>query len=105
VFAQRSLIANNPDLVRRFLHGFFAAIEFVKTHKEETSSLAERVLQQSPSLARKVYDLQAGMFIEDGRFDPLAVAALKQSFIDMKTLPSAPADADLFTTQFLPVKR
>jgi ABC-type nitrate/sulfonate/bicarbonate transport system substrate-binding protein len=105
VFAQRSLIANNPDLVRRFLHGFFAAIEFVKTHKEETSSLAERVLQQSPSLARKVYDLQAGMFIEDGRFDPLAVAALKQSFIDMKTLQSAPADADLFTTQFVPIKR
>ena len=37
------------------------------------------------------------MFLDDGRFDPLAVATLKQSFIDMKTLRSEPADAELFT--------
>jgi hypothetical protein len=92
-------------LVTRFLQGFFNAIAFVKTHKEETSRLGERVLLHSPSLARKVYDLEAGMFSDDGRFDPLAVATLKQSFIDMKTLRSEPTDAELFTTQFVPVKR
>jgi hypothetical protein len=59
----------------------------------------------SPPLARRVYDLEAGMFSDDGRFDPRAVATLKQSFIDMKTLRSEPADAELFTTQFVPVKR
>jgi hypothetical protein len=67
--------------------------------------LAERVLLHSPSLARRVYDLEAGMFIDDGRFEPRAVATLRQSFIDMKTLRSEPADAELFTTQFVPVKR
>jgi NitT/TauT family transport system substrate-binding protein len=105
VFAQKSLIPSNPDLVTRFLHGFFDAIAFVKTHKEETSRLAERVLLMSPGLARRVYDLEAGMFLDDGRFEPLAVATLKQSFIDMKTLRSEPADAELFTTQFVPIKR
>jgi NitT/TauT family transport system substrate-binding protein len=105
VFAQKSLVANNPALVARFLQGFFAAIALVKTNKEETSALAERVLQMSPALARKTYDLEAGMFLDDGRFEPAAVATLKQSFIDMKTLPSAPADGELFTTQFVPVKR
>jgi hypothetical protein len=30
---------------------------------------------------------------------------LKRSFIDMKTLPSEPVDGELFTTQFVPVKR
>jgi ABC-type nitrate/sulfonate/bicarbonate transport system substrate-binding protein len=105
VFAQRSLVANNPDLVARFLRGFFAAIAFVQTHKGETSSLAERVLHQSPALARQVYDLEAGMFIDDGRFELRAVATLKQSFIDMKTLQSIPADAELFTTQFVPIRR
>jgi NitT/TauT family transport system substrate-binding protein len=105
VFAQRSLVANNPAVVARFLQGFFAAIAFVKTHKEETSGLAERVLHQSPGLARQVYDLEAGMFIDDGCFEPQAVATLKQSFIDMRTLPSVPTDAELFTTQYVPVKR
>lgn len=105
VFAHKSLVASNPGLVARFLRGFFDAIAFVKTHKEETSIVAERVLQQSLGLARKVFDLEVGMFSDDGRFDPRAIATLKQSFIDMKTLPSAPADVDLFTTQFVPVGR
>ena len=105
VFAQKSLIPSNPDLVARFLRGFLDAIAFMKTHKEETSRLAERVLLMSPSLARRVYDFEVGMFSDDGRFDPLAVATLKQSFIDMKTLRSEPTDAELFTTQFVPIKR
>jgi NitT/TauT family transport system substrate-binding protein len=66
VFAQRSLIPNNPDLVARFLRGFLGAIAFVKTHKEQTSRLAERVLLMSPSLARRVYDFEVGMFSDDG---------------------------------------
>ena len=45
------------------------------------------------------------MFSDDGRFDPLAVATLKQSFLDMKTLRSEPTNAELFTTQFVPIKR
>ena len=49
VFAQKSLIPNNPDLVARFLRGFLDAIAFMKTHKEETSRLAERVLLMSQS--------------------------------------------------------
>src|SRR5262245_33785375 len=104
VFAQKSLVASNPDLVARFLRGFFGGIAFVRTQKEKTSNFAERVLQWSPDLARKVYDLEVGMLIEDGRFEPRAVETLKQSFIDMKTLRSAPTDAELFTTQFLPIK-
>jgi NitT/TauT family transport system substrate-binding protein len=105
VFAQKSLVSSNPGLVTRFLQGFFDAIAFVKTHKEETSRVAERVLLMSPSLARQVYDFEAGMFLDDGRFEPAAVATLKQSYLDMKTLRSEPADAELFTTQFVPVRR
>jgi len=105
VFAQKFLVQSNPDLVTRFLRWFFGAIAFIKTHKEETSRLAERVLLMSPGLARRVYDFEAGMFSDDGRFDPRAVATLKQSYIDMKTLRSEPADAELFTTQFVPIKR
>jgi NitT/TauT family transport system substrate-binding protein len=104
VFAQRSLVSSNPTLVRRFLAGFFAAIAFMKTHREETSAVAERVLHESPAVVRQDYDFEIGMFIDDGRFDPQAVAALKQSYVDMGTLAAKPADDALFTTQFVPVK-
>jgi NitT/TauT family transport system substrate-binding protein len=104
VFAQKSLVASKPGLVERFLKGFFAAIAFMKTHRDETSALAERVLHQSPAVVREDYDFELVMFNDDGRFDPQAVAALKQSFVDMGTLDSKPADDVLFTTQFVPVK-
>jgi ABC-type nitrate/sulfonate/bicarbonate transport system substrate-binding protein len=104
VFAQKSLVASKPALVERFLKGLFAAIAFMKTHKEETSATAERVLHQSASLVRQVYDFEIGMLIDDGSFDPQAVAVLKQSFVEMGTLSSKPADDVLFTTQFVPVR-
>lgn len=104
VFAQKSLVSSNPGRVRRFLQGFFAAIAFMKTHKEETSEIAERVLHESPAVVRQDYDFEIGMFIDDGRFDPQAVAVLKQSYVDMGTLAAKPADDALFTTQFVPVK-
>ncbi len=80
VFAQKSLVAGNPALVQRFLKAFFGAIAFMKTHKDETSVVAERVLHQSPAVAGRNYDFEIGMLIDDGRFDPQAVATLKQSY-------------------------
>jgi ABC-type nitrate/sulfonate/bicarbonate transport system substrate-binding protein len=103
VFAQKSLVPNNPGLVVRFLRGFFDSIAFVKTHKEEISNLAERSSHQSPNVASKVYDLEVEMFLDDGRFDPEAVATLKRSFLEMGTLRSTPTDGELFTTQFVPI--
>jgi NitT/TauT family transport system substrate-binding protein len=104
VFAQKSSVASNPGLVQRFLKAFFAAIAFMKTHKDETTVVAERVLHQSPAVAGRNYDFEIGMLLDDGRFDPKAVAALKQSYVDMGTLPDKPADDVLFTTQFVPVE-
>jgi NitT/TauT family transport system substrate-binding protein len=104
VFAQKSLVANKPTVVAGFLKGFFAAIAFMKAQREETSALAERVLNQTTTVVRRDYDFEIGMFIDDGRFDPKAVATLKQSFVEMGTLASKPADDVLFTTQFLPVR-
>ena len=62
------------------------------------------MLHQSSTVVRQDYDFEVMMFNDDGRFDPQAVAALKQSFVDMGTLADKPADDVLFTKQFVPVK-
>ena len=68
------------------------------------SPLAERILHQSESVVHKDYDSEIGMFVDDDRFDPQAVAILKQSFVDMGTLKEKPADSALFDTQCLPIR-
>ncbi len=104
VFAQKEIIAKNPAQVERFLKAFFASIAFVKANKEQTSVIAEKALHQTPGVARRTYDAEVPMFIDDGTFDPAAIDTLKRSFVDMGTLDKAPGNEALFTTQFLPVK-
>ena len=104
VFARKQLVDENPDLANRFLKGVFASIAFMKANKEKTTETATRVLKQSPEVMRRTYDKEISMFETDGRFDPEAMAVLKQSFVDMGMLTEKPADDQLLTTKFLPVK-
>ena len=56
----------------------------------------------SESVMAKDYDLTVGMFTKACRFDAESLATLKQSFVDLKLLPSPPDMAKLYTEQFLP---
>jgi hypothetical protein len=42
------------------------------------------------------------MFSDTGRFDPKALAVLRRSFVEMKTLPTEPDMSKLYTEAFLP---
>jgi hypothetical protein len=61
-------------------------------------------MHESKAVAEKTYDDEIGAFSTDGTFDPEAVAVLKQSFLDMGMLKDKPADDQMYTSQFLPVK-
>ena len=98
------VVAEKPQLVERFLKGFFASIAYMKTHRAETSALAAKVLHENLSVVEKDYDFEGPMFTSDGVFDMQAVAVLKKSYVELGTLPSEPPDSALFTTQFVPVK-
>src|ERR1700761_3171231 len=92
IFARKALVAEKPDLVKRFLQGFFASVAFMKTHKDETSKVAEAVLKESPQVASKTYDYEISMLEDDGHFDPPAVKVIKESLVGMKMLDTEPSD-------------
>ncbi len=104
IFARKEMVANNPDLVNRFLKGFFASIAFMKANRAKTTELASQILHESPAIADKTYEHEIGMLEDDGHFDPQAIAVLAASFVDMGVLPEKPRDDQMFTTQFVPVK-
>ena len=104
VFARRDLVASDPKLVDRFLKGLFATIAYMRTHKAETVKISVEQMHESPAVAEKTYDDEIGTFTTDGTFDPEGVAVLKQSFLDMGMLKEKPADDQMYTSQFLPVK-
>ena len=49
-----------------------------------------------------IYTELMPMFSDTGRFDPKALAVLRKSFVEMKTLPEEPDMSRLTTEAFLP---
>ncbi len=102
IYAANPLIAQDPDAVRRFLKGWFDAVVFMREHKDATVEIARKITGFSPEVESREYDLLMPAFSQDGRFDSDALAALAQSFVDLKMLPEKPDMAKLYTERFLP---
>jgi ABC-type nitrate/sulfonate/bicarbonate transport system substrate-binding protein len=96
------MIAEQPDRLRRFLKGWFETIAFMRTHKNETASIAMPVMGTDAKVASQLYDELMPMFSDDGRFDTQALAVLRRSFVEMKALPQEPDMSKLVTEAFLP---
>ena len=103
-FVRDDVIAKRPQVVKAFLQGWQDTIAFMKANKAKTVEITTKVLNLSPAVIGRAYDEEVGIFSDDGVFDPKAVAALKQSFIEMGLLKEIPDDKVMFTTQFVPVK-
>jgi len=104
IFARKQLVADKPELVERFLKGFFASIAFMKANKAKTTEIASSVLKQDAAVMNRTWDYEISMLETDGHFDPEAVEVIKDSFVGMGILSEKPSNDQLFTTRFVPVK-
>ena len=104
VIARKELVADHLDTVARFLKGFFAAVAFMKSHREETIKISSDVMNMSSAVMTKTYDDEISMMSDDGAFDPQAIEVLKDTYVEMGMLDQKPATDQLLTTQFVPVK-
>ena len=102
IYARDEFIKDHPDTVRRFLAAWFDTVKFMRANKDETIRLSEAATRLPPNIASKVYDLETPALTTSGRFDPKAVDAVMQSFLDLGLLDSIPKDKVLYTEAFLP---
>jgi NitT/TauT family transport system substrate-binding protein len=102
IFASTGLVLQNPDAVRRFLAGWYEAVDFMRAYKAETVQLAAQVLNWSPSVTERCYDRAIPQFSMTGKFEPRALDKLRASFIDLKVLDPSADMSKLYTEEFLP---
>ena len=102
--ARKELVADHPDTVKRFLQGFFAAVAYMKGHRDETIKISSEAMHMSNAVMSKTYDDEIAMMSADGAFDAQAIEVLKDTYVEMGMLPEKPATDMLLTTQFTPVK-
>jgi NitT/TauT family transport system substrate-binding protein len=104
IFARTDLIEKQPDLVQRFVNGFFASVAFMKQNRAQTIDIAAKAMGIDKDVTASAYDIDMPAMIDDGRFDPSALAAVKSSFLEMKLLDSEPEDDALLTRRFVPAR-
>ncbi|MGZ3309676.1 MAG: ABC transporter substrate-binding protein, partial [Xanthobacteraceae bacterium] len=102
IFATDKAIAAKPQALRGFLKGWLQTIAFMRKNRSETIDIAKDVMGTDAETTGGIYDELMPMFSDTGRFDPKALAVLRKSFVEMKTLPQEPDMSTLYTEAFLP---
>ena len=104
IFTRKPLLDSNPAEIGTFVKSFFAVLQYMRTHRDQTIDIADSVLRDGKSVLNGAYDREMPLMSKDGTFDPVALKMIKQSWVDLKTLPSVPKDDQILTRRFVPVK-
>jgi NitT/TauT family transport system substrate-binding protein len=102
IYASQHLMNNDPDSLRRFLAAWLETIDYLVSHKSETVKIETQVTGYSEAAMTKEYDLTAGKFSHDCKFDAESIANLKRAFIDQKLVDAPPDMTKVYTEAYLP---
>jgi NitT/TauT family transport system substrate-binding protein len=104
IFASDDMVQKRPELLRRFLSGWFKTVAYMKTHKDETVASEAKTIEVRPSIAAKIYDAQMASFSVDGAWSPAAIDVIRNSLKDLGILDTVPPAKTIYNDQFVPVK-
>lgn len=105
LIARNELIDKKPDLVQRFVNGWFKSVAYMKTHKDEAVKIAAKSLEISEEAAAKAYEADViKMMLDDGKFSPEAMDVIRHSLVQLNILDKVPEAKDLYTDRFVPAK-
>jgi NitT/TauT family transport system substrate-binding protein len=104
IFARDELIQKDPDLVRRFLKGWFTIAAYMRDHRAETVKSIAATMKVSERIIDETYSIETGMMSFDGQFDLQALDVIRLSLKDLGILDVLPATSALYNGKFVPVR-
>jgi ABC-type nitrate/sulfonate/bicarbonate transport system substrate-binding protein len=104
IFATDDMIEKRPDLLRRFLRGWFKTVAFMRANREFTVKSEQRTIDVKRSVIEKIYDAQIAGFSADGAWDPEAIDVIRASLKELGTLPTVPDAKAIHNDKFVPVR-
>lgn len=104
IFATDDMIAKHPDIVQRFLKGWFMTVAYMRTHKAETVHSIAPVLGESEAIVGRLYDNDMPAMSSNGAWDPAAVSVVAQSLVALGLADKVLDPKVMYNSQFVPVK-
>ena len=102
LFATNKIIKARPDVVRRFLKGWFEAIAHMRRNKAATVKTGMRVAKLSKAVSSAAYDRIMPMFSDNGKFDKASLDVVAEGLVVTKIFKKKPDMTKLYTEKFLP---
>ncbi len=102
IWATRDMTEKRPDVVRRFLKGWFETIQFILHNRDKAIPMIAKVTHYDPDVEAREYDAVSPFFSTDGKFHEAALKTLERSFVDLKILKTEPDAHRVLTEKFLP---
>jgi ABC-type nitrate/sulfonate/bicarbonate transport system substrate-binding protein len=103
IFARNDFVNQHPDLVAKFLQGWFTSVAYMRGHRAEAVTIGAKIEGLSPNAMRETLDAIMRMMSKDGAFDQRSLDHLARSFVELGILEARPNPRDLITTKFVPV--
>jgi ABC-type nitrate/sulfonate/bicarbonate transport system substrate-binding protein len=104
IFAHDNLVAQRPQVLQRFLKGWFTTVAYMRTHKDASIKTIARVMQVDESVVAKSYAPDMQMMSSDGSFSPAAIEVVRRSVADLGMYDQPLDPKNMYTTRFVPVK-
>jgi len=104
IFARQELVDKHPAEVDNFVKGFFATLDWMRHHRDETIADADAVVHDGPHVMASTYDAETPLFSKNGEFDAVALKTIKDSWLALHVLDTVPKDDQFLTRRFVPVK-
>ena len=102
--ASNKLIAEHPDLLRRFLKGWFATVTYMLGHEDATIAAAVQSTGIEAGLLREAYEGETGAWSRTGRISPEQLVQIARAITDMGLVSSQPDLTPYYDPRFLPAE-
>jgi NitT/TauT family transport system substrate-binding protein len=104
IFSTDDVVNNRPELLRRFLRGWFRTVAFMRENKNFVVDVGAKTIDVKPSVAARIYDAQIAGFSPDGAWNPAAIEVIRHSLKELGILSFVPEAKAIYNDQFVPVR-
>src|SRR5947208_11660210 len=79
IYATDDMVGKRPELLQRFLRGWFKTVAFMRANKAAAVKSGAKVVEVRESIVSKVYDTQIGSFSAAGAWDMQSIDVIRNS--------------------------
>lgn len=102
ITATDKLISERPDVLRRFLQGWFDTVTYMMDHEDATVAAGAKANGLDPELLRQVWRQEKGIWSRDGRISPAQLDQIATAITEIGLVPSKPDLTAYYDPRFLP---